>query len=345
MVRSHVLTSECAGYEAGLHDARRKAVRLQSARAGWILLAALALAGRSSAQVESAGSAAAKLLETLLDRAKTTAPGTYAVTAGSLKPAAPAIPLAVQADAFRGPDQTIRVALALSAEIPQRSDIRLRIVTPAGTPAGAPRVVADATASGQSGRLRLVREFTLGAGEYEIQAAVGHPRTEGGVIAALAKSRVTIPDVWSGLLAVTPIVLADAVSAAPRTPGTRAFVFGPTAMTPAMSNAFAQNGDLHVAFRVFNWKAEPGKKPDLTAEYTFYQQTDKRLIFFNKIKPQHLGADTLGEAFDPAAGVVTAGMTVPLLPFPYGEFELKVRVTDNATKQSAERQVRFVVSP
>jgi len=327
-----------------LQEARRKAVRLQSARVRWILLAALALAGRSSAQVESAGSAATKLLDTLLDRAKTTAPGTYAVTAGSLEPAAPAMPLVVQADAFRGPDRTIRVALVLGAEVPQGTDIRLRIVAPAGTPTGAPRVVADATASGQAGRLRLVREFTLGAGEYDVQAVVGHPGTGSDLIAALVKYRLTVPDVWRGPLAVTPIVLGESVSAAPPAQ-TGAFIFGPTALIPATSNGFAQGGELHVAFRVFNWKAEPGKKPDLTAEYTFYQQTEKRLAFFNKMKAQRLDAGTLGEAFDPAAGVVTAGMTVPLQAFPFGEFQLKVRVTDNAGGQSAEQQVRFVVSP
>ncbi len=150
---------------------------------------------------------------------------------------------------------------------------------------------------------------------------------------------------WKGPLAVTPIVLGEAVSVETRKPETRAFAFGPTALVPATSNAFAQNGELHLAFRVFNWKAEPGRKPDLTAEYTFYQQGEKRLTFFNKTKPQRLGSDTLGEAFDPLAGVVTAGMSIPLQAFPFGEFQLKVRVTDNPTGQSAEQRVRFRVSP
>jgi hypothetical protein len=38
-------------------------------------------------------------------------------------------------------------------------------------------------------------------------------------------------------------------------------------------------------------------------------------------------------------------MIVPLQAFPFGEFQLKVRVTDNPTGQSAEQQVRFVVLP
>jgi hypothetical protein len=310
----------------------------------WIILVALGLLAPPGGQTQTAGPLDPAVLEPLLRGAATTAPGTYVVTAGSLAPAADAIPLLVQADAHRDAGQTIRVTVALGGEVSRGTAVRLRILSPDGTAARPPRVVADATAFPPEGRMRLVREFTLAAGEYDLQAAVGHRRAEGGAIAALAKVRLTVPDVWRGPLAVTPIVLGETVSAAPPAQ-TGAFLFGPTALIPATSNGFAQGGELHVAFRVFNWKAEPGKKPDLTAEYSFYEQTEKRLAFFNKMKPQRLDAGTLGESFDPAAGVVTAGMTVPLQAFPFGEFQLKVRVTDNAGGQSAEQQVRFVVSP
>lgn len=345
MVRSHAVTSGHASSETRFHDGRRRPVRPWLARAAWISLVALGQAAPSGGQTRAAGTLDPAVLETLLGRAATTAPGTYVVSAGSLAPAAETVPLVLQADAFRAAGQAIHVTLALGGEVPRGTAVRLRVLSPEGTAAGPPRVVADATASAQEGRMRLVREFTLGAGDYDVQAAVGHPGTGSGPIAALVKYRLTVPDVWRGPLVVTPIVLGEAVSAAPRTPENRAFVFGPTALTPATSNGFAQGGDLHLAFRVFNWKSESGQKPDLTAEYVFYQQGDKRLTFFNKIKPQRLGADTLGEAFDPAAGVVTAGMSVPLQAFPLGEFQLKVRVTDNPTGQSAEQHVRFVVLP
>ena len=345
MVRSHAVTRGKPWSETGFHDGRRRSVRPWLARAAWISLVALGQAAPSGGQTRSAGAVDPAVLETLLGRAVTIAPGTYVVSAGSLAPAAVALPLVVQADAHRGAGQTISVTIALGGEVPRGSAVRLRILSPEGTAAGPPRVVADATASAQEGRMRLVREFALGAGEYDLQAVVGHAGTGGDPVAALVKHRLTVPDVWGGPLAVTPIVLGEAVSAAPRTPETRAFVFGPTALTPATSNGFAQSGELHVAFRVFNWGAESGKKPDLTAEYTFYQQSEKRLTFFNKTKPQSLGADTLGEAFDPRAGVVTAGMSVPLQAFPFGEFLLKVRVTDNPSGQSAEQHVRFVVLP
>jgi hypothetical protein len=345
MVRSHAVTSGNPRGEAGVRNGRRRSVRRGLGRAAWIGLVALGQAAASGGETRPASAVDPPFLESLLGRAATTAPGTYVVSAGSLAPAAAALPLVVQADAYRGAGQTTHVTIALGGEVPRGSAVRLRILSPQGT-AGPSRVVAEARASTQEGRMRVVREFTLEAGEYDLQAVVGHAGAgSSDLVAALVKHRLTVPDVWRGSLAVTPLVLGESVSAAPRTPETRAFVFGPTALTPATGNGFAQSGELHVAFRVFNWKVETGKKPDLTAEYTFYQQSEKRLSFFNKIKPQKLGADTLGEAFDPRAGVVTAGMSIPLQAFPFGEFQLKVRVTDNPTGQSAEQNVRFVVMP
>jgi hypothetical protein len=42
---------------------------------------------------------------------------------------------------------------------------------------------------------------------------------------------------------------------------------------------------------------------------------------------------------------VHGGMSVPLAPFPFSEFQLTVRVTDNRTKQTVSQNVRFVVVP
>jgi hypothetical protein len=253
------------------------------------------------------------------------------------------VPVLLQADVLRGSERTIRVPVVVGAEVPQAVDVRVRVVT-SESGRETSRVVGAATGSGTVGHMRFVHEFSLAPGEYEIQAVVGHRRTEGGFIATLAKARLIVPDIWSNALAVTPIVIGEAVGTARRT-DIRPFNFGPTALTPAVKEPFPQSGRMNVAFRIFNWTAKDGEKPDLTVEYLFYQQGDKRLNFFNKIKPQKLTAETLGDAFDPAVGMVTAGMLIPLGSFNIGDFQLRVRVTDNRSKQSDERQVRFAVAP
>jgi hypothetical protein len=122
-------------------------------------------------------------------------------------------------------------------------------------------------------------------------------------------------------------------------------------LSPAVSRRFSQDGTINVAFRVFNWSLDRGPagrataSPDLNVEYVFYQQTEKRLAFFNKVKPQHLTAEALGESFDPSRRELAAGLALPLAAFPFGEFEMKVRVTDNRSRETSEQQVRFVVAP
>ena len=140
---------------------------------------------------------------------------------------------------------------------------------------------------------------TLRPGEYELQAAVAQPGTGGKVLAALARSRLVIPDLWRGALAVSPLVLGDAVAAAPASTAGSPFAFGPTGLRPSAGDRFPQGGDLHVAFRVLQLDGAAQEKPDLQVEYVFYERTAAGR-FFNKVKPQLLNAQTLGERFDAA---------------------------------------------
>lgn len=308
------------------------------------LIAGIAFAGaQSSAQAPAADPAS--LLNTLLDRAGSTAPGTYAVTATGVAPEATALPIVVQADVMRGAEQTIRGAIVLGGVMSQPYVARVRVLAAATTPGAPPRVAGDATGAGPAGTIRLVREFTLAPGEYEVYAAVGQARSGGETIVTLTKDHLTVPDLWRGPLAVTPVVLGDAVAEARRAPGTRPFEFEPTMLTPAVSNRFAQSGSMHVAFRIYNWTPDQSVKPDVAVEYVFYQRTERGERFFNKMKPQQLNTDTVGPAFDPSDGAVTAGMTVPLVSFPFGDFELVVRVSDNRNNLKAERRIDFAVAP
>ncbi len=193
MVRSHVVTIGRACGGEGFCDTQRKFLRPRLARGVWVCLFALGQAAVSFGQTRTPATLDPAVLEKLLSRAATTAPGTYIVLAGSLVPAAEAMPLVVQADAYRGGiDQAIQVAVALGGPAPRATEARLRILSAqsTGTP---PRVVADATASAQEGRMRLVREFALAAGEYDIHAVAGHPGTGEGPVAVLVKHRVTRP--------------------------------------------------------------------------------------------------------------------------------------------------------
>jgi len=313
--------------------------RVAGARQAGALTALLAAVSLTvSAQGPSSGAGA---LDTLLRLAATTVPGTYTVSGQAAQPAATPLPVLVQADVMRGPQRSIRVPVVVGAELTQAAEIRVRVVSAAAA-AQTPRIMGNVTGSGGAGPLRFVGEFALAPGDYEIQAVVG-PSKAGDSTATLAKSRITVPDVWGGSLAVTPIVLGGDTATAGRGPA-QPFDFGPTALIPALKSRFPQDGTLRVAFRIFNWTAGGDGKPDLTVDYLFYERGTKGLHFFNKIKPQRLTEATLGSTFNPAGGAVSSGMGVPLAAFTFGDFQLKVTVTDNRNKQSAEQVVSFTVS-
>ncbi len=279
-----------------------------------------------------------------MPRVTMAAPGTYVFDGAALTPAPDEtrIPVMVQADVLRGAEASPRVGIVVGTVAPQPVDIRLRLWTvPAGREAA--RVVADAGGSGTSGPLRLVREFSLAPGDYDIEAVVGHSASGGRLIAAIGRSRLTVPDVRSGSLVVTPIVAGDAANGGRQSDVP--FIFGQTTITPAVGPRFTRDRPISVAFRIYNWTAKADEKPDLTVEYLFYEQGTKGLHFFNKVKPQQLTAATLGTAFDPSAGSVAAGMLIPLGAFTFGDFQLTVRVTDNRTQKSAEHTLRFSVVP
>jgi len=271
-------------------------------------------------------------------------PGTYVVTNGKLERAGEDadVPVLVQADARRGTDRRVRVPLAISGEFPQDWTMHIRIVRVDAAPGRGKPV--EESVSGAAGQVRAIREFMLEPGNYETAVALARQAGRRRWIGTVVRHSMSVPDVWAGPIAAAPVVLGDGVAAARPEEGERPFVFGPTRLTPAIGNRFKQDGDLHFALRVYNWKADESAKPELTLEFVFYQQMGDRLRFFNKLKPQAINAGTLGATFDGKSRAVAAGMSVPLASFPPGEFELSVRILDVRTRASVTQKVRFFVS-
>ncbi len=271
-------------------------------------------------------------------------PGSYVLTEGKLERAGKDadVPVLVQVDARRGGDRRVRVPLVISGEVPQDWTLRIRIVR-AGGAAGRQNPVEDRV-SGAAGQVRAIRDFVLEPGTYEAVVAVARQSEGRGWIGTVVRHSISVPDLGAGAMTAGPVVLGDAVAAAKPEEEERPFVFGPTRLTPALGNRFKQDGDLHFALRVYNWKADEKDKPDLTLEFVFYQQMGKRLRFFNKLKPHAINAATLGATFDGKSRAVATGMTVPLAAFPPGEFELTVRILDVRSRASVTQKVRFFVS-
>jgi hypothetical protein len=278
-------------------------------------------------------------LDLLLDRAPALTSGTYSVNERTVEASNETIPLAVHADVAKGPERTIRVPIVIAARVPRDAVALLRVVSVDGDPT---RIAARASGNGPAGRLHVASELTLAPGEYEIHAVVGTTAAGGGVLAALDKSRIVVPDVWSDALAVGPVALGEAVAATPSREGPSPLTYGTTALTPAPTRDFRREGVLHAAFHVYNGPASTDEGADLTVEYAFFEQKGSRLVFFNKTRPQRISRNARPDASDTDHGVA-GGISLPLSAFPPGEFEMRLRVRDDRSKRRAERQVRFRV--
>ncbi len=106
-----------------------------------------------------------------------------------------------------------------------------------------------------------------------------------------------------------------------------------------MTASFAPSEAISVVFQMCNYGAPDA---DLTAEYTFYR-TDGTRRLFNRTEPQQYADADL----PPPGGWATQafGMqTVPLQPFPPGQYELEVEVRDRLTRAMMKGTVAFTVA-
>lgn len=252
-------------------------------------------------------------------------PGVYTATGGAVKPADPkaGVPLFVQADAYRRTDGSVQVPVAVGATVSEPWVIHLH-VTNAGDGKNA---VPDVTLTGDPGAVRQFRELELKPGRYNIDAVLAR-RTGATWAGTVVKQPLTVPDLSGGQLVLSPVVLGDGVTPGKIEETERPFVFGPTNLTTAVTNLFKQSAEMHYAVRIYGWKGDAEAKPDLAVEYVFYQQVGKVSRFFTKTKMQSLNAKTVNKSFDGLRGGISTGMSIPLVNFPPGEFELTARVRD-----------------
>lgn len=206
--------------------------------------------------------------------------------------------------------------------------------------------------------LRLSRAFSVPPGDYDVYVALKErppigqkpdknaPAPKMGVL----KQAVTVPNYYTDELTISSVILASKAEplTAALTPDQQAespYAIGGAKFTPSLDAKFSKKGELNIVFWVYNPGVDPTKKPDVTIEYNFHQKTGETEKYFNKTEPQKLNATTLPPQFDFAAGHQLPGsLTIPLASFPEGEFRLEIKITDNISKKTLTKDVRFTVT-
>ena len=186
------------------------------------------------------------------------------------------------------------------------------------------------------------RAIALPPGEYDVYAAVIDRARLKTSSAAILRRTLTVPDL-SDQLAISSLILAKDIRqlSAPlawQQQVEHPYTFGHAEVLPVTAAAFSRDDVLTVVYQIVNYGAPDS---DLLADYAFYRTDDGRVLF-NRTNSQQLTDADLPKpgAWDTAAFTT---QSVPLRPFPPGQYELEVTVRDRLTRGTAKSVVAFTV--
>ncbi len=188
------------------------------------------------------------------------------------------------------------------------------------------------------------RALMLPPGEFDIYAAVvdrSRVKTSSPIV---LRRTVAVPDFWMDQLALSSLILARDVRQlkapfAGQQQAEHPYAFGLSEVVPVAVPVFTPDEALTVVFQMSNYGAPDA---DLTADYTFFRVDGARRLF-NRTQPQHFSDEDLPTpgAWETQAFSI---QTVPLRPFPPGQYELEVTLRDRLTRGTTKATVAFSVS-
>jgi hypothetical protein len=165
----------------------------------------------------------------------------------------------------------------------------------------------------------------------------------------VVRQSISVPNFWTDELDTSSLLLTSRAETV-NTPlneeqqAENPYTLGTVRLAPSLDMKFSKANDLNIIFWVYNPGLDAAKKPDVTIEYAFHQKIGDAEKYFNRTRPQKLDAQTLPPEFDLAAGhQLPGGQTIPLASFPEGDYRLEIKVTDNLSKKTLTRDVRFNV--
>jgi hypothetical protein len=219
--------------------------------------------------------------------------------------------------------------------------------------------------------VRITRGFAVAPGDYDVYVALRERspdpfdagrRLKGAVI----KQPLTVPDFWTGELATSTIMLADAIDevAVPVMGDEvleRPYVVGTHEIHRTMESTFRRNRELIVVFLIYNAAGPAGRNFDIEVDYHLFRRdaaarpespspeashpparAGERYV--THTPPQRFTSSTMGRDFDPATGPILAGQGILLSSFQEGEYRLGITVTDLSSRQTLSRDVMFSVA-
>jgi hypothetical protein len=207
---------------------------------------------------------------------------------------------------------------------------------------------------------RISRAFSVPPGEYDIYVTLRErlpvdlkDREKAKAKTGVLKQTITVPNYWDGELTTSTVIVAEKVDSlsaplAPEQVKREPYTIGTMQIVPSRTNTFSKKSEISFIFQIYNAALGADKKPDTSAEFTFYQKVAAEATgekYFNATSPQVFSAKTLPPQWDADQGhPLPAGMSIPLGSFPEGEWRLEIKVTDKLSGKTVTHNVKFVVT-
>jgi hypothetical protein len=194
---------------------------------------------------------------------------------------------------------------------------------------------------------RLTRGMWLPPGEYNVFVAMQEKADKGMPKTVVLKQPLVVPDL-SKNLALSSLIVADRIEPVAFTSKQRnqlddPYVIAGTKITPSVSTRLRKDGEMTVVFYVYHPLLGADGRPDLQADYTFFENNAGVEHPFTRSIPQLFNAQTLPADFNPAVHQIMGGQSVALGSFGAGDYRLEVKVTDKVANTSATGTVTFSV--
>jgi hypothetical protein len=139
-------------------------------------------------------------------------------------------------------------------------------------------------------------------------------------------------------LVTSTLVLADLIEKVPtRSIGTGQFVIGSTKVRPRINNTFRRDEKMGIYMKAYNFTPdEKTQKPSGVVEYEITRSgTSEKVLEFSEPVEKMRGV---------SASQVTIEQILPLQTLTPGQYNLKIKLTDNLKKQTLTPSVSFTVN-
>jgi len=139
-------------------------------------------------------------------------------------------------------------------------------------------------------------------------------------------------------LVTSTLVLADLIEKVPtRSIGTGQFVIGSTKVRPRINNTFRRDEKMGIYMKAYNFTPdEKTQKPSGVVEYEITRSgTSEKVLEFSEVVEKMRGV---------SASQVTIEQVLPLQTLTPGQYNLRIKLTDNLKKQTLTPSVSFTVN-